>query len=258
MQIKGDVRGAVVSDEHVPFHDQAAIDLSNKILAWWQPDVLILNGDQLDFYDLSDFDKDPKRSETIQDEIDVWHSNVAEPQRRAVQNARVLKLKGNHEERLERFLARHGRALNGLRALEYQNLLEMQRFGIERCDDEVVLNQNLLVTHGSLVRRWAGASAQSTLAALRYGISVIVGHVHRSGFVSVRTWNGQVYGVENPCLCRLDPPYTTRPDWQLGLTLFHSTPKSLYIQPVVIDANYTTMIGDKTFTLTPKTKSILH
>jgi len=37
---------------------------------------------------------------------------------------------------------------------------------------------------------------------------------------------------EGFCLCRLDPEYTPRPNWQQGIVLATVTPTSLSIEPV--------------------------
>ena len=49
-----------------------------KFLADFQPDQIVIAGDMLDFYELSSFDKDPKRKFCIQDEIDKCYDFLKE------------------------------------------------------------------------------------------------------------------------------------------------------------------------------------
>jgi len=53
-----------------------------------------------------------------------------------------------------------------------------------------------------------------------YWESFIQGHVHRAGIVYKTAWSKLAVGIENPCLCRLDPEYIGRKatNWQSGFT----------------------------------------
>jgi hypothetical protein len=114
--VDGNVRGAVTNDVHVPFHDRDALRLAAKVLEAWKPDVHIMAGDMMDFYTVSDYDKNPARAIRLQDEINTWHCEVVAPLSAAVgKRCRQIYLPGNHENRLLRHLWRHP-ALFGVRA----------------------------------------------------------------------------------------------------------------------------------------------
>ena len=49
----------VVSDIHFPYEDKSAVAAFVKEVSLKRPDVIVLNGDLLDFYKLSKFSKDP-------------------------------------------------------------------------------------------------------------------------------------------------------------------------------------------------------
>ena len=49
----------VVSDIHFPYEDKSAVTAFIKEAGLRKPDVIVLNGDLLDFYKLSKFSKDP-------------------------------------------------------------------------------------------------------------------------------------------------------------------------------------------------------
>ena len=69
-RIKGPARILIVSDVHVPFHDPGAIEASIDF-AQSQGEIshVLVNGDLLDAYHLSTFEKDPK-VRRLSEEID--------------------------------------------------------------------------------------------------------------------------------------------------------------------------------------------
>lgn len=248
LELKGSFRGAVVSDEHSPYHDPKAIKLANLVLAWWQPELLILNGDQLDFDELSCFEKDFRRTQQTQSEIDTWHKEILEGQLDACPGAEVVKLDGNHEKRLLKKLAK-SQGLDSLRNFSMQTALELDKYGIRHDSYAVKINQQLLVTHSESALKWSGNSVRAELENFRYAINVIIGHAHRGGSVQVQTMDGHVSGQENPCLCSLNPHYLNTADWLQGLTLFDVTPRACFLQPVLFSRDYQTRIGKELFRL---------
>jgi UDP-2,3-diacylglucosamine pyrophosphatase LpxH len=240
VNISGDVRGLVTNDVHVPYHDANAVKLAIKVLAWWQPSVHIANGDHLDCYNLSHYDKNPARVYRLQDEIDQWHVDVIAPLKAATKRARWIFLPGNHEDRLRKHLWRHPE-LFGVKALELPNLLELDRYGIEYAEQSVTFDGVLEVSHGTRVNKWAGASAKAEQELRRYSISTITGHVHRAG----RFQTHGVIGQESPCLCSLEPEYLIRPDWVQGLTLFEIKDGRLHVEAVQFNRDYTCIVGGR-------------
>jgi hypothetical protein len=243
--VEGSARGAVTNDVHVPFHDKDALRLAAKVLEWWKPDVHIMAGDHLDCYSLSTYDKNPERTENLQDEVDAWHCEVVAPLSAAVgTKCRQYYLPGNHEQRLRKHLWRHPQ-LFGLRSIELGNLLELARYGIEYAELAVRIAGILEVSHGTRVSKWAGASARAEQELRRYTISTITGHVHRAGRFQTSTMRGTVIGQESPCLCSLEPEYMLYPDWVQGLTLFEVRDGKLWVEAVTFSGDYTCMVGGK-------------
>jgi predicted phosphodiesterase len=246
--INGNVTGIVFSDIHAPYHDRNAIALAAKIAAWWRPDVAIYNGDDVDFYQLSRFDKNPNRTARTQDEIDTWHVECVAPLNQALGKARKIKVSGNHEDRLRRKLWANP-DLFGIPALELPELMQLRRYGIEYAELRVRFGTLLEVTHGTRVSKWAGYTARLEQEQRRYSINTITGHVHRAGRFQTRIGSSYVVGQECPCLCTLDPEYMTDPDWTQGVTLFTVRDGAVQIEPVIFSPTYTAMIGKQFFSL---------
>lgn len=222
LHVHGDHRIAIVSDAHAPFHDRRAIDAACQTIEEYRPTLLVLNGDMVDFYALSRFDKMPARVLELQEELDATVAGVLRPLARAAGDARKVYVTGNHEERLIRYVNAHPE-ISSLRSLMLSSLLRFDDLGIDHVDYAVEVNGNVLVTHGRTVRKWAGRSVQGEMEKARFGISVVMGHVHRVAKVATATRSGLVWGIEAGCLCTLRPEYDPSPDWAHGMALVEST-----------------------------------
>jgi predicted phosphodiesterase len=207
-----------LSDQHIPFQDKRIEKQTLSMLRNLQPDVIILNGDVVDFYSVSSFLKDPARKLTLQDELDQTKVYVAKV-RAACPNADIRYTTGNHETRLTRYLLSNAKALSGLRCLNLGELLDLGGQEVKLHGTEGFrLNRNLIVTHGSRISRHAGSTARMEFDAhLMSGVS---GHTHRVGRYDVSGAGGEYSWIEQGCLCQLEADYITGvPNWQNGLAI---------------------------------------
>lgn len=204
----------------------------------FNPDLLVVGSDAVDFYSISNFDKNPERIKTeLQREIDLWKNGIRE-WTDAAPNAKKRFIPGNHEDRLRRYLWAHPE-LAGLDALRLDNLLGFEGLGIEwdkreYQNAEIELFGKLAIRHGRFVRSGAGMSARAELEADRYGTNVMTGHTHRGGTVYASTRGGTVIGQECFCLCSLEPEYIARPNWQQGIVLAEVDKSNLSIEAIPI------------------------
>ena len=230
---------AFPTDEHFPFQDDQAREVAMMIVQDFSPDLLVVGSDGLDFYDISTFDKDPKRVKVdIQKEIDLWKGGIREWSD-AAPGARKRYIPGNHEDRLRRYLWRHPE-IAALEALRLDKLLDFAALGIEWDEQEydnaeIVLFDRLSVRHGKYIRAAAGMTARAELEADRFSISCMTGHTHRGGTVHATTRDGLVMAQECFCLCRMDPAYLARPNWQQGIVLAEVDENQLSIEAVPIN-----------------------
>lgn len=245
-RIDGNVRGVVVNDIHAPFHDKNAVVLATKLIRYYDPDVLVYDGDVLDFHGLSTYDKNPARIWRLQDEIDTCHVEIFAPIGGAAKRAKKKFLPGNHELRLRKYLWRHPE-LFGLKVLELPSLLELDRFGIEYAELCVMVGDVLEISHGTRVSKWGGMSAKAEQELRWYAISTITGHVHRAGRFQTNTGGIDRIGQESPCLCSLEPEYMHEPDWVQGLTFFEVRGGALQINTVQFTADYIAIYDSRVF-----------
>ena len=150
----------VLSDIHFPYQDDKAIKAVYKFLEQHPVDTIILNGDILDFYDVSSFDKDPDRVNSLQEEINLAQK-FFKKLRGLSPNGRIVFVKGNHCARVERYLKKHPE-LYSLDALKLPNLLGLDKFNIEYKDKGFKLG-SLKIIHGDMVRKFSSYTARGEL-----------------------------------------------------------------------------------------------
>lgn len=205
-----------LSDLHVPYQDTDAVALALQVVRRVRPDAVNVLGDLCDFYKLSRFDKDP-------DAFDLQHE-LEEARTffrllRMVHQGVVRFLPGNHELRLEKYLNRNPE-LHGLDVLALPSLLRLEEYDVDYFEHEIeIVPGKLVAKHGDVVRKYAGYSAKAELERDGYNVSTITGHTHRLAGV-YSTYRGlMVAGIENGCLCDLNPEYVRNPNWQHGLSV---------------------------------------
>ena len=206
----------VVNDTQIPFQDHKTLRAVHKFWDDFQPDLEVYNGDIIDFYSISSFDKNPTRAFKLQDELDdtyEWLFSRAE----ANPNARRIFIEGNHEDRLRRFLWKEAAELSSLRVLTFEELMRFEELGMEDLTYMSVLDfLGFRIQHG-----WK-ASGGSTpwpinvgrFMAQKEGSSGLCGHTHRASIYCWTTSRGSHSYVENGCLCRFDLEFAPFPNWQ--------------------------------------------
>jgi predicted phosphodiesterase len=217
-----------INDLHIPFHDKKTLDVFCKFLSDVKPDKLVIAGDLLDFYELSSFDKDPMRKFTIQDEIDQCYEVLKQLKEFCTE---IHFIKGNHEDRLRRFLWKNP-SLASIKVLELPKLLNLDVLDIKYHDFEYIF-RSFRFTHGTVVRQESGASARAEL--LKYGASMASGHTHRLGTYLKTDARGTVGAYEGGCMCSLNPEYIQGvPNWQQGFLSYNFDNDRFFCQVVPI------------------------
>ena len=150
----------VMSDIHFPYQDDKAIKAVYKFLEQHPVDTIILNGDILDFYDVSSFDKDPERINSLQKEINLAQK-FFKKLRELSPNSRIVFVKGNHCERIQRYLKKHPE-LYSLDALKLPNLLGLDKFNIEY-KDKVFKIGSLKIIHVTILLKYSGYTAMAEM-----------------------------------------------------------------------------------------------
>lgn len=231
---------AFPTDEHYPFQDEWAIEVALQIVQDFDPDIRVAGSDGIDFYSISKFQKNPKRLLSLQDDIDQWITGQ-QAWNDAAPNAAAYFLRGNHEDRLRKYLWDHPE-ISSLRSLQIHELLALDELGVRwretQEDNELEIFERLVIRHGDTVRKHSAYSARAELESEFYARTVLTGHTHRAGAHFATTRNGVVTAYECFCLCDLNPHYLRSTNWQQGIVLAEISENAIEISQIPFYRRY--------------------
>ncbi|GAB6066030.1 hypothetical protein JCM9492_11220 [Aquifex pyrophilus] len=213
--LKGYRRIGIINDVHFPYHDKVAVRTALKALLRYEIDTLILNGDIVDFYSVSFWERRPDRR-NLQVERDIV-LKAFDVIRKVFPDAKIIYKEGNHEERLERFLMRKAPELWDVEELKTENFLRLSDFGIEYVKDKRRIQAGELdIIHGHEYRSYA--SVNIAVSYLRKAFrNVLLGHFHRKQEETKKDIRDELSGAWIVgCLCDLKPDYAPHNEWVHG------------------------------------------
>jgi predicted phosphodiesterase len=235
----------VTSDWHIPFEDKEALRVFLNFLAEYNPDELVLNGN---INDMTAFSAHPKLRDlavnfnSARKDREKWFG-IAELLRDILPDAKITYIGSQcHEGWLDQWVQ-----VSPILAEDYENYsiqgwLKLADFLIDYEPEvyDVMGNNELLITHGTVARSKGGTSAYATMEM--EGTSIIQGHTHRLSQVYKTTTVGETVGIECGCLCQRTPWYHLKGrrlmmDWQQGFVLLNTKGNSFSAQciPIIRD-----------------------
>lgn len=247
----------VANDFHIPFHDKKAIELLKLFLKKEQPQKLVLNGDIMDCFEISRFDKVPINGKKLKDEIVITRQLLSEF-KKICPKTEITYIFGNHEFRLRQYIIKNAKELYGLDGLNIADQLHLKELGIKYIEPKEYSNKftdtfikigDLYIGHWDKVNKHSGYSAKNLLEDK--GVSLIQGHTHRGGVSYKSLVDGKVIkAIENFCLCSLNPSYVSHPNWQQGFcVIYHKLGKGRFHAYPIDIVEYKFFWGDKEFYL---------
>lgn len=198
-----------ISDLHIPYHDINAVSIAIEYGKRHNINCIFINGDILDFYQISKF-TNTKRKRSVEQELKTANKFL-DVLNREFPGVPIYFLKGNHDMRLEMYLAVKAPELLGISEFRLEVLLNSIGHNMHIIDDKtIVMIGKLPVTHGHLLIRGIMAPVNSARGAfLKAKSSVIISHVHKISTHSETTLKGKVITCYSTgCLCELNPDYT--------------------------------------------------
>lgn len=239
-------RVMVTGDYHIPFMDKQAYDVMKTYARMYKPDVFVINGDLLDFYGISKFDKNPERGTRVKEEIDLGRKCIQDLRKTLPKDTEIYLTGANHEGRFQKYLWSHAPELYGVEGLTVEEQLKLSESGVKfvRADNDYWKDDtghlklgNVLIMHGdnrlngASTSKYSGYSVKNTmLGGLQQ--NVIMGHVHRLGQIYHSTPYGTLVGLEGGCLCKL----SGTANWQQGFVTFELHNGKL-VNPELVNIN---------------------
>lgn len=246
----------VIGDMHFGMECNKTLNIFFETVRELKPSKVILNGDTLDLFALSKYPKDPRKIINLEDEKNRYHAflktlhDITEPW-----NCEITETNANHsgnsqEGRLWRYISQQMPALASMTRV--QELLTYENIFYPPADwcrvtlvDEVVLPTNLIVRHGTVVRKNGGMSARGEFE--KVFASTLTNHVHRLGSTMQRQpaignrLEETYVNYENGCACDLNPDYVELPNWQNGFSIVNYTDDSIGVEQVLVRGNKATI-----------------
>lgn len=226
--IKGK-RIAVLSDIHIPYHSVTALTTALNKIQEEKPDTIYINGDLIDFYQLSRFQKDPrKRSAAHELKSTNEFLDVLEQF-----GAKVIYKLGNHDIRYEHYLIQKAPELLGIPEFDFSNLLKLKQRGVDLVPDKVIAKAGgLNLIHGhEFVQSVFNPVNTARGLFLRAKTSALQGHNHQVSEHTEPDMNGQITTTWSVgCLCELNPAYMPLNRWAHGLAFIDLDGKDFHVR----------------------------
>lgn len=224
---------AIIGDIHLPFQDDRVLNYCLNLIKKEKPDMIVANGDILDFPGLSRYNQVPNFvKSTLTDELSLGWSFFSDL-RRENPKAEIVFIEGNHEFRLRSYTIRLAPNLYDCIDLERDLKLKDLRIKYIRTQEGTAKwTDTFIDVEGIKIGHWdnasnpiipAGMTIRSIMQKKVKINSVVQSHIHRAAIIWDTNEEGKArFGLEVPCLCK-NPFYTGSVNWQRGMAFIDKT-----------------------------------
>ena len=198
----------VISDLHIPYHDNAAIECALDYGLEKGVNTIIINGDLLDFHQLSRFMKDP-RKRSVKEEFDACRA-MLEYIRHWFPTQKIIWIAGNHDKRYEHWLMTKAPEIFDDSYYSMPERLRLNDLKIDYLDDNILIRAGkLFITHGHLVLSGIFSPVNTARGVyMKAKQSVLVGHTHQVSQHMEKNLSQELTCCWSiGCLCELQPDY---------------------------------------------------
>ena len=197
-------------DTQNPFQDNEAIAGAVEYLKKRGVNTLFLNGDMVDFYGISAYQKDPKKRKFVE-EIDNIRGFLGWLRSEFPDAIIYYNLNANHEIRWEKWLMQKAQEVFGMPEFELESILKLNEFKIIplKTYDHCLIGK-LPVFHGHTVfGRFSNTISKAKTVYDKLKHPAIVSHVHVTDEYNARDHvTGQIYTTYTVgCLMHLNVEY---------------------------------------------------
>ena len=225
-----DGRILVMSDVHVPYHDEKALEACLEYADYYEPDTILFNGDIADFFSISRWEKNPAER-NLSRELQLCRQFI-QHMRERYPHARIIYKIGNHEERWEKYMWVKAPEIIGISDFEIYNLLNFNKYGIEEVKgkQKIKAGQHLTIIHGhELFNSTAPVNFARTLQT-NLGVCTIAGHRHQTSEHAFKTAdNKHIHCWSLGCLCDMQPEYAVLNKWNHGFATIELSGKKFNV-----------------------------
>jgi len=218
-------RFAKVTDFHLPYQDNAAVELTARILEDYQPDLRTAWSDGFEFKPLGKWENNDQIFKRVWDSdpqnILNAHGSLEAVLRDAVPKALAFIEPGNHDERMYRYLRQNAPMFADFTL--FHMMREFTNHGVVWLGEGIVdvhLSPGFVTLHGHYATKQRATTAMNHAFDYGYQRSTCAGHVHAFGSFILRGADFDVFNYTVGCHAELQPPYSPyRQNWQQGIGL---------------------------------------
>lgn len=206
----------VLSDIHIPYQDNKALELAINYGLEQKVNAIYLNGDTIDMYQGSRFIKD-RRLRDLAGELELTREFLK--LLKDTFDCPIYFKIGNHCERWENYLRLKAPELLGIDDFKLEQILRLREYGANLIGGkQIAMLGKLPIMHG---HEWFGGFAPPVNPArglyLKAKESCIIGHHHRTSEHTEKSLAGKVTTTwSTGCLCGLEPEYMPYNNWNHG------------------------------------------
>lgn len=213
---KGNDKLLILSDVHIPYHNIKALELAIKYGKDRGCNAVVLNGDIMDCYALSRYEKDPRKRRFAQ-ELEDTRQFLGYLKQEL--NCPIYYKLGNHEERYEAYLRIKAPEILDIEEFRLDVLLRFGEYGAQLISDKRIIKAGKLnVLHGHEFGRSVFSPVNPARGYYnRAKSSMIAGHNHQTSEHTESNLNGKIVTCwSTGCLCELHPAYMPINKWNYG------------------------------------------
>jgi predicted phosphodiesterase len=198
----------VIGDLHIPYHNIPALTLALKYGLENEVNTILMNGDVIDFYAISRFEKDP-RKRNFGHEV-LMTRQFLSTLRHLFPNAAIYYKCGNHDVRYDHYIMRNAPDLLGMNEFSFESLMKLDELNITFIPDKQIIRAgNLTILHGHELGQSVFSPVNIARGLfLRAKDNALCGHHHQASEHSEPNINGKLTTCWSvACLCELHPDY---------------------------------------------------
>jgi predicted phosphodiesterase len=205
----------LISDIHAPYHDNEAIEAALNYGIEKNVNTILINGDLIDFYQLSRFERDPRKRNAAF-EIKAA-KEILEYIRYKFPTQTIIYYMGNHDHRFTKYMIQKAPELLDIPEFDLYHILGLQKLNIiHLTNNRGMIAGKLNIRHGHEFYGSGGVFPARSYY-LKAKDNIICSHVHRTSEYSEPNIGKSIYGGWTVgCLSDLDPDYSPNNSYNMG------------------------------------------
>lgn len=217
----------IMNDIHLPYHDEDALTAAIEWGLKQKPNAIFLNGDVLDFHQLSYFEKDPKKKDFAY-ELDVFSDFMTKLTK--LFKVPIYYKFGNHEERYDKFLFQKAKELVGVSEFALEQVIKKRAKCTVIRDKRIVIINGLPYIHGHEYGRGVFSPVNAARGLfMQTKHSAVKGDCHTTSEHTEPDIMGKIMTTYSiGALCGLTPKWLPLNKWNHGCALQINTDKKHY------------------------------